>query len=217
VELRVYKSGQGRFVRIGTAVGAGLVALVLCHYVYVLLDRHVANAFAYKVYVEYAAPALLFVALAAATAYALNHPALVDFLIATESEMKKVSWSSRAELIGSTTVVIVTVIVLADFIFVVDFLVTSLFSDGVALAFLEKGWNLLDGILALEDVLMGLYVAVHLAVVGLVIGYGALWLARPFLQTRSPLMGRVLPAAVAVALVAWYVFLGIRIPGMGLW
>ncbi|NLX58365.1 MAG: preprotein translocase subunit SecE [Phycisphaerae bacterium] len=34
--------------------------------------------------------------------------------------MKKVSWSSRAELVGSTIVVIVTVLVMAMYIFGVD-------------------------------------------------------------------------------------------------
>jgi len=50
----------------------------------------------------------------------LNMAKAADFLIATESEMKKVSWSSKAELIGSTMVVIVTVVLLAVFIYVAD-------------------------------------------------------------------------------------------------
>ena len=44
-----------------------------------------------------------------------------DFMIATEGEMKKVSWSSKREVIGSTKVVILFTVLLALFLFVVDF------------------------------------------------------------------------------------------------
>ena len=43
-----------------------------------------------------------------------------DFMNATEGEMKKVSWSSRNELIGSTKVVIAATIFLGGLLFVVD-------------------------------------------------------------------------------------------------
>jgi preprotein translocase subunit SecE len=51
-----------------------------------------------------------------------------DFMIATEGEMKKVSWSSRREVIGSTKVVILFTIALACFLFVVDLAFQTLFS-----------------------------------------------------------------------------------------
>ena len=41
-------------------------------------------------------------------------------MIATEGEMKKVSWSTRQEIIGSTKVVIFTTIFLAMLLFLVD-------------------------------------------------------------------------------------------------
>ncbi|MCH9001912.1 MAG: preprotein translocase subunit SecE [Planctomycetes bacterium] len=41
-------------------------------------------------------------------------------MIATEGEMKKVSWSSKEEVIGSTKVVIMFTFMLALFLFVVD-------------------------------------------------------------------------------------------------
>ncbi|MHC4219047.1 MAG: preprotein translocase subunit SecE, partial [Planctomycetota bacterium] len=49
----------------------------------------------------------------------------VDFLIATEGEMKKVNWSTRREIIGSTWVVIGLTVVVAVIISVLDFLVYS--------------------------------------------------------------------------------------------
>jgi preprotein translocase subunit SecE len=51
----------------------------------------------------------------------------VDFLIATESEMKKVTWSSRKEVWGATKVVIGMVIFLAVGLFCVDFAFTWFF------------------------------------------------------------------------------------------
>ncbi len=118
--FELYKSAQGRYVRVGTAIAAALVALVVSYYAWGLLSRHLPDDFAYKVYVVYAAPAVLFAVLAAMTAYYLNKPKTADFFIATESEMKKVSWSNKAELVGSTVVVVVTVFLLALFIYLAD-------------------------------------------------------------------------------------------------
>ncbi len=51
---------------------------------------------------------------------AVRKPA-VDFLIATDGEMKKVHWSTRKEIQGSTVVVVVATFLLAAGIFVVDY------------------------------------------------------------------------------------------------
>lgn len=45
----------------------------------------------------------------------------VDFLIATDGEMKKVNWSTRREVQGSTMVVVIASFLLAMLIFVIDF------------------------------------------------------------------------------------------------
>jgi preprotein translocase SecE subunit len=50
----------------------------------------------------------------------VNVPAFADFLIATEAEMNKVSWSSRRQLVQDTIVVLVTVILMTIFLFVAD-------------------------------------------------------------------------------------------------
>lgn len=44
-----------------------------------------------------------------------------EFIIGVEFEMKKVSWPTAAELRGSTSVVLVLSLLLAVFLFVVDF------------------------------------------------------------------------------------------------
>ena len=51
-----------------------------------------------------------------------------DFLIATEGEMKKVSWSTRREVIGSTKVVVLFTFLLAVLLFVVDFTFKTMFT-----------------------------------------------------------------------------------------
>ena len=51
----------------------------------------------------------------------------VEFLIATEGEMKKVNWSTRKEVIGATKVVIVTVLALGFLLFFVNLFFLFLF------------------------------------------------------------------------------------------
>ncbi len=54
--------------------------------------------------------------------YALcNHRRVVDFLIDTEAEMQKVSWPPRNEVISSSIVVVLCVIILAVYLGVVDY------------------------------------------------------------------------------------------------
>ncbi len=50
----------------------------------------------------------------------VNVPAFADFLIATEAEMNKVSWTSRKRLVQDTIVVLTTVFLFTGFLFVVD-------------------------------------------------------------------------------------------------
>jgi preprotein translocase SecE subunit len=50
----------------------------------------------------------------------INWPVFADFLIATEAELNKVSWTTRRRLTQDTIVVLVTVALMAFFLFVVD-------------------------------------------------------------------------------------------------
>ena len=56
----------------------------------------------------------------------MQFPPFVEFLIATEAEMNKVSWTSRDDLYRATTVVLSTVVLMAVFLFGVDFLWSNL-------------------------------------------------------------------------------------------
>jgi preprotein translocase subunit SecE len=50
----------------------------------------------------------------------MNKPRNVDFLIATDVEMKKVNWTSRRELFGSTRIVITFLFMIALILFLID-------------------------------------------------------------------------------------------------
>jgi preprotein translocase SecE subunit len=51
---------------------------------------------------------------------AVNYPTFADFLIATEAEINKVSWSPRKALIRDTIVVLTSLVLLTLFLFIVD-------------------------------------------------------------------------------------------------
>ena len=55
-------------------------------------------------------------------------PRTVDFLIATDAEMKKVNWSTRREVTGITQVVIVAFFMIAGILFVIDVVFNTVFS-----------------------------------------------------------------------------------------
>jgi len=118
----IYKKGQGRYARIVTFVaGVGLAvggAVVLSR----KLEAYAPPAIAYGV------PSLLVAALGVLMFWMVNRPKSADFLIATEGEMKKVSWSSRKEIVGSTKVVIVTLMIMAAILATVDAGFTILFN-----------------------------------------------------------------------------------------
>ena len=119
--FEIYKKGQGRYARIitfvsGLALGMGGAV--------VLSDKLAAYA---QPIVQYGVPSLLVAALGVLLFWMVNRPASADFLIATEGEMKKVSWSSRKEVVGSTKVVIVTTFIVAGILFGVDFLFAAIF------------------------------------------------------------------------------------------
>jgi preprotein translocase SecE subunit len=72
--------------------------------------------------VRYTVP-LLLAALSLWVAWrVVNVPAFADFLIATEAELNKVSWTTRRRLVQDTIVVLVTVLLMTFFLFGVDVL-----------------------------------------------------------------------------------------------
>ncbi len=113
--MHVYKPGQGPYVRWGSAVAIAILVLGFADFFYEQLAR-VQNE-----WVQYLVPVAFLVLLGYGTFHLLGQSrSVVDFMIATESEMKKVNWSTRREVLGATRVVIATVIGLGLVLFAVN-------------------------------------------------------------------------------------------------
>lgn len=69
---------------------------------------------------KYTVPLILIVAVLWLAFRIVNFPPFADFLIATEAELNKVSWSTRKRLVQDTIVVLVTVLLFTLFLLVVD-------------------------------------------------------------------------------------------------
>jgi preprotein translocase subunit SecE len=112
-----YKSGQGKYTRIGSAgCGAAIVALG-CLQLYRTLD-----AVDLGLWVETMVPVVLFLVLSMLMMWLVNKPNVADFMIASEGEMKKVNWSTKHEVVVSTVVVISVVVILAVLLGAADFI-----------------------------------------------------------------------------------------------
>lgn len=58
----------------------------------------------------------------------VNFPRFADFLVSVESELEKVTWPSRQEVLQATVVVLFTMFFLGLFLFLIDLVWTWLFS-----------------------------------------------------------------------------------------
>ena len=130
----IYKKGQGYWTRMGTAMGAFLIIALTVWFFYKQLppiltpiftpanatieQTRAASAKAYNATLGICTALLAGIALLVWRL--MNKPSNADFLIATDSEMKKVNWTSKKELIGSTKVVIVFMFLIAGILFGVD-------------------------------------------------------------------------------------------------
>jgi preprotein translocase SecE subunit len=130
--FNIYKKGQGYWTRMGTAAGAlllgGLTAYNIAHYLPDVINLGSDQAAANREHrIALGVAAGFVVAFAVFAWRMMNKPSNVDFLIATDSEMKKVNWTSRRDLIGSTKVVIVFMFLIALILFLVDIIFSYFF------------------------------------------------------------------------------------------
>ncbi|HET6430456.1 MAG TPA: preprotein translocase subunit SecE [Phycisphaerae bacterium] len=119
--LEIYKRGQGKYTRSITFVGGVLIAALIGRFVW----QQVVPV-SDSLWLIYGVPVAVFVGGGVLMFWIVNRPRSADFMIATEGEMKKVSWSSKKEVIGGTKVVIATTLLLAVLLWAVD-LAFSLF------------------------------------------------------------------------------------------
>jgi preprotein translocase subunit SecE len=124
----IRKKGHGYWTRMGTAIGAGFLGVMVAFELYRQIPTFLPGADEKRNHRIAIVISLVFL-----TAYSLwafwftNRPTTVDFLVATDSEMKKVNWTTRAELIGSTKIVIVFMFLIAMYLFSCDLLFGGFF------------------------------------------------------------------------------------------
>ena len=115
--FQIYKRGQGRYARTITFVASLVISVGAAA---ALSNKLSGYGLTQGPIVRYGVPSLLVVVIGLVMFWAVNRPKSADFLIATEGEMKKVSWSSRKEIVGSTKVVIVATFIMAGILYTVD-------------------------------------------------------------------------------------------------
>jgi len=122
----IYKKGQGYWTRMGTAISVTCLAALTAFELY---DKRVYFGMAgnERRSLALVLASALFIAIMALAWRIMNKPSNVDFLIATDSEMKKVNWTSRRELIGSTKVVIGFMFAIAVCLFLLDLFFNTVF------------------------------------------------------------------------------------------
>jgi preprotein translocase subunit SecE len=120
--FQVYKPGQGYYTRMGTGVFFGVLILWAAHFTWEQLAvLQISGGSGWRLYARYGVPVGVLAGLGLLLYYVVGvNRRAIDFFIATEGEMKKVSWSSKKEVVGSTKVVIVTTVLLGIFLFFVD-------------------------------------------------------------------------------------------------
>jgi preprotein translocase subunit SecE len=113
----LFKPMQGWYARIYTALALGLIVAAGAW-------RVEEAAHDYSLGWKFGSPTVFALLLGWMVFRIIHFPPFAEFLIATEAEMNKVSWTSKDDLIRATTVVLATVVLMAVFLFAVDFLWT---------------------------------------------------------------------------------------------
>lgn len=129
MKFSIYKRGQGKYTRLGSGFGWGIVAALGCLVLYGQLDALDIASPQVGMWVKTMIPVALLLGLGLFIFWLLNRPSVADFMIEAEGEMKKVSWSSRKEIAVSTTVVIAVVIIMAVFLGLADLGFSMFFTD----------------------------------------------------------------------------------------
>lgn len=127
MDAGIYKKGQGYWTRLMSAIALGLLVAMGANWIWNELQRLPVTGVE-PVFVSATGATIFMLAFGLIGFWLIaRKPRVVDFMIATEGEMKKVNWSTRREILGSTWVVIALTIFIAVLCFVVDLLFQRIF------------------------------------------------------------------------------------------
>ena len=130
MKFRIYRRGQGKHTRLWTAFALAAIVILGCLRLYEQLRAaELSQDNSIQTWVETLIPVGVFLIFAWLIYWVVNTPKIADFMVDAEGEMKKVSWSSRKEIMVSTTVVVVVVATMAVFLGVVDLEFSFFFSE----------------------------------------------------------------------------------------
>ena len=127
MQLYIYKRGHGYYTRLWSAIACLALAAIGCY------KLHSKLALADNQWVQNLTPAIVWGLLAWFVYWVSNRQSIADFLIAAEGELKKVSWSTKQQVISSTMIVIFVVILMAALLGLVDVLFRLFFEVVVGL------------------------------------------------------------------------------------
>lgn len=114
--FEVYKPNQGKYVRIGTLIAVGIFAGFGMYWLgYQVLDSNIGI---WTRAISVMAFGAIFALLGL---WLCNHPKYAEFMIMTESEMRKVNWPTWKVVVNSTKVVILLTLILGLILFFVDY------------------------------------------------------------------------------------------------
>ncbi len=122
----IYKQGQGYWTRLMSAIAGGTIVAMGAAWLWQQIA--ILRLGPKTIYVQGVCTVVVFGFFGWLLYYLICvKPKVGDFLIATEGEMKKVNWSTRREIIGSTWVVIGLTFFIAIAIFILDYLIFTPF------------------------------------------------------------------------------------------
>jgi len=119
--FKIYKRGQGYYTRLYSALVSFVIVAMGC---YVLYGKLQAGD---NIWVGSLVPAGICLVFGLLIFWLVNRPNVADFMISAEGEIKKVSWSSRREILFSTIIVIFVLAFMAVMLWVTDMAFQLLF------------------------------------------------------------------------------------------
>jgi len=120
--FEIYKKGQGVTARWIAAGALGGLAAFGCYELEEAISAHWPTAGLLGIPVGVLVAAVVFIGAAVLVGMLVNLPRFVDYLIHSETELRKVSWPTKEELKRQTIVVIFTIGFFAVILLVADFI-----------------------------------------------------------------------------------------------